>query len=76
MKMWIETKYETFYDFNKWVEEYNSYKEKYEWVISDYLDFKIDQAEEKGDYALLVSIERNKSRIYDIMFNLTHPKER
>lgn len=75
MKTWIETKYETYYDFEEWVEDYKVCKEKYGWTIDGYLDYMIEQAEDEGDYALLVSIERNRSRIYDIMFDLTHPKD-
>ena len=75
MSVWIETKYETYYDFEEWVEDYKRLKEKYGWTISAYLDYVIEQAEEDGDYALLVSIERNKDRIYDIMFGLTHEEE-
>ena len=66
MKIWITTQYDTFFDFDEWAEE----MAELEWItptdpIEDFLEFKLDKAEEDGDYKTVVSIEDHYYNIYD-----------
>lgn len=66
MKIWMTTKYDTFFDLDKWAEEMS----ELEWVtptdrIDDFLKFKLNKAEEDGDYKTVISIEDHYYDIYD-----------
>ena len=76
MKVRIETKYKTCYDFKEWIEEYSVYRKRYKWLTIEYINFKMRQAKKEKDYDLLVSIDHNRHLLYDIILDLIHKKER
>ena len=67
MKIWITTQYDTYFDFDEWAEEAKEIPyPKGSDPIADFIECKLERAEDEGDYATVVAIEMdNDHRIYD-----------